>query len=70
MVPTYETRQVQSAYRDAMRRYDGDAMRAAEAYGEDVKRMLAHDPGYWDALGLIRLYTRIAVRLACDFASV
>ncbi len=65
----YEERQIVCAYRDAMRRFNGDAKAAAEAYGEDVKCMLAHNPTYWDGLGLIRLYTRIAVRLACDFAS-
>lgn len=68
---SYETKQVNMGYRDAMRKFDGDAKRAAEAYGDDVIKMLNRPArGYWISLGLIRLYTRIAVRLAADFASL
>ena len=67
---TYETRQVQSGYLAAMKRYDGDAKAAAASYGDDVKLMIGRNADYWDGLGLIRLYTRIAVRLACESASI
>jgi hypothetical protein len=58
-----ETRQVNAAISAALLVHE-TAARAAESYGEDVKRMIAHRPEYWDALGLIRLYARIAVRCA------
>lgn len=63
-VETYEDKQVRRACDDATRKYNGDTLTAAASYGEDVKKMLGHKPEYWDALGMIRLYTRIAVRLA------
>jgi hypothetical protein len=53
-----------------MKRYDGDAKAAAASYGDDVKLMIGRNADYWDGLGLIRLYTRIAVRLACESASI
>jgi hypothetical protein len=63
-VSDYETRQVDRAFRDAITKYDGNARNAAAAYGADVLAMLSYRPEYWNSLGLIRLYTRIAVRLA------
>jgi gamma-glutamylcysteine synthetase len=65
----YETRQTDRAYRDAMQKYDGDAFKAMESYVSDVRKMLASESTQWESLGLVRLYTRIAVRLACDYAS-
>ena len=61
---TYETRQVDRAERDALAKFDNNASEAARAYGLDVRKMLVHDAAYWDRLGLVRLYARIAARLA------
>lgn len=63
---TYEDRQVDRAVRVALHKYDGSPTAAAEAYGLDVRKMIAYDSAYWDALGVIRLYARIAAHLALD----
>lgn len=60
----YESKQVERAVRDAIDKYHGNVAEAARAYAMDVRKMLVYDPGYWDGMGLVRLYTRIACRLA------
>lgn len=66
-----ETAQVSRAQRDAMTRH-GSARVAAAAFGEDVRRMqnspTERDRDFWLATGLVRLYARIAFRLAAAAA--
>jgi hypothetical protein len=65
--PTYETRQVDAAEARVVRA--GRARRdAAESYMRDALAMAradaSRDDVYFESLGLVRLYARIAFRLA------